>query len=365
MKRTKVIFVGGFLGAGKTTLLWEASQRLIQQGLHVGLITNDQAPALVDSAFLSHNGLKVEEVSGSCFCCNFNGLTDAIGKIQRATDPDVIIAEPVGSCTDLSATIMQPLKQYCGHELQIAPLTVLADPVRLASILNNETAGLHADAAYIFRKQLEESDLILITKTDQAEPKALQELLEQTRKAYPAQVHAISAVNGTGIDNWLEEVLRSKDAGQRLAAVDYDIYAHGEAVLGWLNGTVRIKGKAADWDAFTLSFLTTLSERFDAAAYAVGHVKVIVENDKQFITGNLTGKVNTLALHGSAGQSDEIKFTVNARVETTPETLNAIVRETLSLSMYDQYSHEMLAWKYLQPGRPNPTHRFAAVVLNT
>ncbi|MDR0757141.1 MAG: hypothetical protein LBF85_04765 [Tannerella sp.] len=151
MRTTRIIFAGGFLGAGKTTLLWEAAQRLMKKGLHVGLITNDQAPELVDSVLLSQQGLKVAEVSGSCFCCNFNGLTDAINKVSGETVADVIIAEPVGSCTDLSATIMQPLKQKLKAQLSVAPLSVLADPARLVSVLDGKTAGLHVDAAYIFR----------------------------------------------------------------------------------------------------------------------------------------------------------------------------------------------------------------------
>jgi len=81
MKTTRLILAGGFLGAGKTTLLWNVAQKLMKQGLRVGLITNDQAPELVDSALLSLNDLKVAEVSGSCFCCNFNGFTEAIQNI--------------------------------------------------------------------------------------------------------------------------------------------------------------------------------------------------------------------------------------------------------------------------------------------
>ena len=49
----RLILVGGFLGAGKTTLLWEAAKQLSSRGLKVGLITNDQAPDLVDTSLLS------------------------------------------------------------------------------------------------------------------------------------------------------------------------------------------------------------------------------------------------------------------------------------------------------------------------
>jgi G3E family GTPase len=365
MKTTRIIFTGGFLGAGKTTLLWETAQRLMKKGLRVGLITNDQAPELVDTALLSQQGLKVAEVCGSCFCCNFNGLTEAINKVGGETVADVIIAEPVGSCTDLSATILQPLKQNRKTQLSVAPLSVLADPERIIPILDGKPADLHVDAAYIFRKQLEESDIILITKTDMLEAETLAALPERIRDVFPSStVMPVSAVSGQGIDEWLEEVLTRTDAGRRIVTVDYDIYAHGEAVLGWLNGTVRLNGNTVDWDTFLRAFLTRLAQRFDDAGYAVGHVKAILENDSLYIIGNLTGKAHTLSLCNSAGTSDTAKLTLNARVETSPEKLDALVREVLDETTRDRYETQVLAWRCLQPGRPNPTYRFVQVVSN-
>ncbi|MDR0815590.1 MAG: cobalamin synthesis protein P47K [Bacteroidales bacterium] len=362
MKATQIIFIGGFLGAGKTTLLWEASQRLIKKGLHTGLITNDQAPELVDTVLLSQKGLKVAEVSGSCFCCNFNGLTDAIGRVSAEAVTDVIIAEPVGSCTDLSATILQPLKKYWNSELTVAPLSVLADPARLLPVLDGTNAGLHNDAAYIFHKQLEESEIILITKTDTLPPDAVTALVERTRQAFPfATVLPVNAATGTGVDEWLDEVLTRTDAGTRIVDVDYDVYAHGEAVLGWLNGTVELKSEAGDWDAFTYDLLTDLANRFDTAGYAVGHVKAILENGNRYVVGNLTGKRDTLSLRESAGTGNQAKLTLNARVETSPEKLDSLVRDALHVSTRNRYDSVISAWRCLQPGRPNPTYRFTSV----
>lgn len=363
MKTTTLIIAGGFLGAGKTTLLWKAAQKLISQGLHVGLITNDQAPELVDSKLLSLNNLQVAEVSGSCFCCNFNGFTDAIAKIRAEVATDIIIAEPVGSCADLSATLMQPLKQYWNRDLQIAPLSVLADPTRLDSILAGENAGLHPDAAYIYRKQLEESDIILINKTDLLKGNELEDLKQRTAQVFlSATILTISAEKGAGIDEWLSQVTTRQDAGKRLIEMDYDIYANGEAVLGWLNGTVNLQGPDTDWDAFTHTLLTNLADCFDAEKLPVGHVKLIAENGNKFIVGNLTGNASTLFVRGSAGNSEDIKLIINARVETSPENLDRIVRQTLDALCADNYTVDVIAWRYLQPGRPQPTHRFTEVV---
>jgi G3E family GTPase len=363
MKTTRLILVGGFLGAGKTTLLWEAARRIIEKGQRIGLITNDQAPELVDTAILSHNEVKVAEVSGSCFCCNFNGLISALRQVRDDANADVIIAEPVGSCTDLSATIIQPLRENMEQELLVSPLTAMADPERLADIMNGGTAGLHSSAAYIFRKQLEESDIILISKSDLLEPADLALLKEKVRLNYPyADVMTISAVTGEGIDEWLNEVMNRTDAGRRLAEVDYDIYAEGEAVLGWLNTTIELSGEPTDWDTFAGKLMQYLSQEFDSRKASVGHVKMILEAGVDFQMANLTGLNNTLNFRGSAGTSSESRLTLNARVEMPPEELERIVRKALDGLATENIKAKIVALRSLSPGRPNPTFRFDRIV---
>lgn len=363
MRTTRLILVGGFLGAGKTTLLWEAAQKVMKKGQRAGLITNDQAPELVDTAMLSHNEVKVAEVNGSCFCCNFNGLIDATKRLQIEAEADVIIAEPVGSCTDLSATIVQPLKENLRGQLLVSPLTVLADPARLSDILNGENAGLHPSAAYIFRKQLEESDIILVSKTDIVKPDELNLLIEKTKLHFPdSEVLTVSSVSGEGMEEWLEKVQNSNESGKRLAEVDYDVYAEGEAVLGWLNSTIELSGNSIDWDAFAHTLMQSLSNQFDAMGASVGHVKILIESGDKYIVSNLTGLNSTLTFRQSAGTGDNARLTLNARVEMAPYSLEKIVNEILDNITGSSISKKVVAHRCLSPGRPNPTYRFAYVV---
>ncbi|MBR1378554.1 MAG: cobalamin synthesis protein P47K [Bacteroidaceae bacterium] len=362
-KQTRLILTGGFLGAGKTSLIWDVAQRLMSAGKRVGLITNDQAPELVDSRLLEQAGLKVSEVSGSCFCCNFNGFTDAIRSVRQEAMADVILAEPVGSCADLSATIMQPLKKYWNTELLLSPLTVLADPSRLAPILGGGDGSLHEDAAYIFCKQLEESDIILITKTDTLTDDELKDLVARTEDKYPSsKVMTCSVQSGAGIDEWISEVSSRTDAGTKLLDIDYDRYAHGEAVLGWLNGTVMLHGSAVCWDQVLKDLMNGLLSRLLNEGLRIGHVKVIAENGRQYAVGNIAGAGSLLTIRGSAGVSDDARLIINARVECSPEHLDQLVREQLTAVVSSRLSEEVLAWRFLQPGRPNPTHRFAEVM---
>lgn len=358
----KLILVGGFLGAGKTTLLAEVARRLAAKGQRVGLITNDQAPELVDTAMLSREQAAVAEVSGSCFCCNFPGLLGAMAKLRMEAQADVLVAEPVGSCTDLSATIVQPLKDLNGGEVSVAPLSVLADPARLAKVLAGGNGGLHPSAAYIFRKQLEEADTIVLTKADLLSAEQQAALREQVARAYPlATVRVVSAQTGEGVGEWLDETLRSAESGQRIAEVDYDTYAEGEAVLGWLNATYRLHGPETDWLGFLDRLLGALAARFDAAGMAVGHVKAMVEAGGDFAVGNLTGSAETLRIRGSVSPTGHARLTLNARVETSPEALNKLVAEELA-KVAGGLVITTLASKCLMPGRPEPTHRYEHLV---
>jgi G3E family GTPase len=215
-------------------LLWQAAQTLAGRGLQVGLVTNDQAPELVDTALLARTNVRVAEVSGSCFCCNFPGLLNALSQPDGEKKADVFIAEPVGSCTDLSATILQPLKDRHADAFSLAPLSVLVDPERLLSILDGGMAGLHPSAAYIFRKQMEEADLLVINKTDLLTPCEYESLQARAKQAFPSvlSVLGVSAKTGEGLDAWLETVMQGTGAGHHLTEVDYDVYAEGEAVGG-------------------------------------------------------------------------------------------------------------------------------------
>jgi Ni2+-binding GTPase involved in maturation of urease and hydrogenase len=362
---TRLILVGGFLGAGKTTLLWEAAQKVAGRGLRVGLITNDQAPELVDTAFLSRGDVKVAEVDGSCFCCNFPGLIGAMSQVRSEADADVLIAEPVGSCTDLSATIVQPLRDCFQGEFVIAPLSVMADPVRLADILDGGTAELHPSAAYIFRKQIEEADIVVISKTDLLTSSELDVLNTRLAQAHPdVAIFAVSAKTGKGIDEWLDAVTTRTDAGKRIAEVDYDVYAEGEAVLGWLNATIMLRGETTNWNLFAENFLSGLSQRLDSMDASVGHVKLMVEAGDSFLIGNLTGRGDTLSIRGLAVTGSEARLILNVRVQMSPEALEAIVREMIDLTCQGRITATSVAWRCLSPGRPNPTHRYGHVFAN-
>lgn len=356
--------IGGFLGSGKTTLMKRAADMLATKGNRVGLITNDQATALVDTGFLKRStGIVTKEVSGSCFCCNFPGLEGAVDSLISQIGTGIILAEPVGSCTDLSATIMQPLKDKLRDRLVISPISVLADPVKLEDILAGGNSGLHRSSAYIVSKQMEEADLILINKIDLISKERATKLKKEALKQYPhAKVLLISALEGTGVEEWLDEVLSSKAAGTHLIDVDYDTYAEGEAVLGWLNTTVKITDATCDWLDFAKSLLKMTSDEFSALHAPVGHVKLMIEGKDCFITGNLTGGPETLYVRGTTSTESQVELTFNARVQLSPVKLEEKTREIIARICEGKGKPEIEIMRSLMPGRPKPTYRYDDVI---
>lgn len=65
----------------------------------------------------------------------------------------MFIAEPVGSCTDLVATVPLPLERIYKQGYEMAPSAVLVDPCRAMQTLGVEGAPLFSpDVNYIYRK---------------------------------------------------------------------------------------------------------------------------------------------------------------------------------------------------------------------
>jgi G3E family GTPase len=238
--------LGGFLGAGKTTAIARLARHFVSQGRKVGLVTNDQAYGLVDTQSLRAQGFQVGEVTGACFCCKFNDLVATAGQLAAEDQPDVIIAEPVGSCTDLVATVIEPLRQLYGEQYEIAPMAVLLKPDHGRKILADEQGiGFSPKAAYIFLKQLEEADVVVINKLDQLDAEARERLLQLTRQRFPdKEVLAVSARQGEGFAELIAALERGEPQRTRTPDVDYDVYAEGEAELGWLNAAVRLRTAA-------------------------------------------------------------------------------------------------------------------------
>lgn len=360
--------LGGFLGAGKTTAIARLARHYLAQGRKVGLVTNDQAFGLVDTLSLRAQGFQVGEVTGACFCCKFHDLVATAQRLAEAQQPDVILAEPVGSCTDLVATVIEPLRQLYGQAFEVGPLAVLLKPEHGEKILSGRAdAGFSPKAAYIFLKQLEEADVVVVNKADKLSQDQRRQLVEQVRQRFPdKQVLAISARDGAGFESLIAAVDRPGPQRCRTPEMDYDVYAEGEAELGWLNCQVRLRSDTLldPHRHFRLDdVVLELVRRMEAACAAQGgepaHLKVLGQCDGASAIANLVaaGAGAELSL-ASAATTSSAELTVNARVAIAPETLAAILMQCVTeLAAPRMLAHEVAQLQHFRPGRPVPTHR--------
>jgi G3E family GTPase len=355
------IMVGGFLGAGKTTLIARLAKKYQAAGMHVCVVTNDQAAGLVDTELLKSHGLEVNEVAGSCFCCNFDGLTAAMDEFETRRRPDVILAEPVGSCTDLIATIAMPMMERLGGKFIHRPYAVVLKPHHGKKILSGAGGGFSEKAEYIFRKQLEESEIILINRVDELSAEDQEQLKDYLAEQYPGRrIICLSAKTGQNLEELYEALKGQAVARGVTMEVDYDVYAEGEAELGWLNATVEFHGEAPlPLDEIATSLVDHLRRSFKNLDAEPGHLKVLCSSGDDVSVANLVDSDSpTMLSIASQVETRQAKAIINARVRLAPERLSeqvnaaiAAVAEKLSAST------ETTQMESFRPGRPTPTHR--------
>ena len=361
----RFIMIGGFLGAGKTTTIGRLASHFMAQGQKVAIVTNDQTTDLVDTHNLRAQGFDVGEVAGSCFCCNFNELTATVERLSSSSLPDVVLAEPVGSCTDLVATVIRPLVQIYQRPFDVAPYGVILKPSHGLKILRRDSqGGFSPKAEYIFRKQLEEADFIILNRIDELTAIEIAEISSLLQTDFPERpIVNTSARTGAGFETLLEFLGQRGAFGRRLLDVDYDVYAEGEAELGWLNSQVTVRAaRPFDLDKLLLDLIGRLREALADANAETAHLKVIGMADGNYAVANLVSSVNQPELSLASGcKVTQANLVVNARVATDPEMLEGLVRSQIALACEALgASQHVDTLQSFRPGRPVPTHRIMA-----
>ena len=346
-----LILVGGFLGAGKTTLVLAAGTRLRLAGKQVGIILNDQGGELVDTRLAEAAGFTAREVTGGCFCCRFSEFMAVADSLAVSGAPEFILAEPVGSCMDLSATILQPIKRHYGDRYRLAPLTVLVDPARAGELLQPDADPL---TSYLFRKQIEEADLVRFSRAD----------LHRSFPRIPGvDARPLSAQTGAGVSEWLDEVLTWNGApGARLLDIDYGRYAEAEAALGWLNwrGECRLN-RAITPAALIGPLVAELDRLLSDVGIRIAHLKIFAHSVNGHLKASVCRNGGRPAVVGAldAPPATRYTLTINLRAAGDPNALRSIVDQAVrDLPGRFRVDHA----EAFRPSAPVPEYRLQEVV---
>jgi Ni2+-binding GTPase involved in maturation of urease and hydrogenase len=363
-KPVRVIMINGFLGAGKTTAMAALARCFAGRGLKTAFVTNDQAASLVDSASLRSFGSPVGEVAGGCFCCRFSDLVDSIRAVLES-EPDVVLCESVGSCTDLAATVINPLRLFYREILTLAPFTVVADPQRAKEcVLGEAEPTFPEEVAYIYRKQLEEADLIALGKVDTIPTDEAVRIGRSLDQRFGRPVLRCSPLRGDGIADWADRLLSAAPSGSHLLAdIDYDTYARGEAALGWLNMTVEVTG-APTFEPLSLAREVIEEMRSSCAGSAeIAHLKVAIGSGAGYTRANLAGTDLLADVQGEGSALSEGTMIVNARIAMDPGSLREAAERALqSAASRSRATAAVTAIRSFRPGYPRPPYRVQEVV---
>ena len=343
--RPWLVLVGGFLGAGKTTLLARAARELLQRGVKPAMILNDQEGGLVDTAWIQAQNLRAGEVTGGCFCCRFSDLVTAAADL-RAFAPGVIFAEPAGSCADLAATVIAPLRQLYPERFRLAPYTVLVDPARAAEV---ESGKVGAELAFLFGKQIEEADLLCAAKSD----------------LYPDFAGAprrLSARTGAGVAAWLDEVLSGTlTAGGHCLSIDYEEYARAEAALVWLNFEACVACEPPLSPALLAGpFFDEVEAALDSVGASIAHLKVLDQCASGYVKAAVCANGAQPDVDGTldAEPAGRHNLRLNLRATGDPSSIRALVESAAGRLPGRCEDVRLVCFR---PAPPRPEHRFSGL----
>lgn len=143
--------------------------------------------------------------------------------------------------------------------------------------------------------------------------------------------------------------------------VDYDRYAEAEASLAWANRTFTLRA-GADAPLYPPVWADRMLDEFTRASggsvASIGHVKVLAQTRVGMTKASLTGAAAPTFDCRQSDAAAEVTVTVNARVQTEPEDLDALLDHSIgAANAACSAGIEGHSGSAFRPGYPVPVHR--------
>ena len=263
------------------------------------------------------------------------------------------------------ATVLEPLKHLHGEQYELGPLVVLCKPEHGRRILAGaDQQGFSPKAAYIFLKQLEEADVVVINKVDKLTADQVTELTGLVRTRFPnKQILTASGLHGMGFEALVDVLAAHEPPARRAIDVDYEVYAEGEAELGWLNCNVALEaapGSSFELDAVVTELVDRLAMALRESGAEPAHLKVLGQVGQHTCVANLvSGDEPVEHALVSSQVATRAQLVVNARVGGDPKQLAELFRrEVQALAAMHHLAVAITAMQQFRPAPPRPTHRY-------
>ena len=245
----------GFLGSGKTTLL----KRLLEspQLANTAVLINAFGEIGLDHLLLETVDEETVVLQSGCICCTIrtdlkNAIAGLYDKARRGLIPnfDRMVIETTGLADPAPIVFTLRGDPMIRHHFRLGNIVTTVDAVNAARELttNDET-----------RKQIAVADRVVITKTDIADPQAVERLtaklrtLNATARIYDAQTDTIDAddllaqdiydpqTKSAEVQSWLDE-----EANRAEPAHAHDRNRHAGDIVTFC----VVEERPLDWTAF-------------------------------------------------------------------------------------------------------------------
>jgi G3E family GTPase len=240
------------------------------------------------------------------------------------------------------------------------------DPIRAGRILGLESGKAFSEKVlYVYHKQLEEADIIVINKTDLVDAPRLEQLRAALAAKYPnARIAVMSARTGEGAAAWHDQVFHQEMDLREAPEVDYEVYAEGEALLGWLNAAVTLEAVAPfDGNALLRGIASHIQAKLAQQGAEIAHLKMTLspeEGNDIAVLNVVRGDAVPESIHRLQEEMEAGELLINLRAEADPEWLRDAVLTALE-GLKPAIDVKIDHTECFRPAKPQPTYRLATV----
>ena len=361
MTSTRLLVLGGYLGAGKTTLAINLAKSMkAKHDKTTAIITNDQGDVLVDTEYARDSGFDTREIMGGCFCTNFDNFVANARNLVATGKPDVIIAEPIGSSTNIMSSVVSPMRSLYPDEFSVAPLCVAVDCVRALDILNSSKDRDVDTVDLIPAHQIRDAEVVILTKTDLVSKDTIAKIREKIDAMIPGiRMIETSSTDLRNIEDIMDIILSEEVSVKAPIAEDNRGFAFEKAKLGWYSGTYKVDPQG-DLDMYSLATDLMKGVASEYGAKSIVHVKVMLESPEAACKMSLVQEnMQVDGIFGSRFMKTEGKLVLNARVISPPKKLEEVMRDIIG-NATEKYGMklEMENEKCFMPKPESPSHFF-------
>ena len=359
--KTRMLVLGGYLGAGKTTMAVNLAKTMKERyGKSVSIIMNDQGDVLVDTEYSKDAGFDTRDIMGGCFCTNFDKFVSSARTLVTTGKPDVIIAEPIGTSTNIMSSVVAPMRALHPDEFSIAPFTVVVDCVRALGILSEKKERKEDTVDIIPAHQIREAEIVILSKADLVDKDTVAKIRSEIDGILPGiRIIESSSVDLRNIDEIVKIILSDEVSEKAPTGEQNKGFAFEKAKLGWYSGTYDIV-PSGDVDMYSLEtdLMRGVAAEYDVKS--IVHVKVLIESPESAAKMSMVEEtIQVDGIYGSRFIKTSGKLVLNARVISPPKKLEEVMNKLIS-NAAGKYPAEFskTGEKCFTPKPESPSHFF-------